>query len=104
MFFVVVVFDVWTVPLKVGNCLYLQPHPWRLGVVFVFVSTTALFASVVVVVVCVSTAPLKVGRCLCFLCNRTLEGWELSLSLDLIAPRFCVPRGFMSQGNLWWRQ
>ena len=80
-----------TAPLEVRRCLF-------------FVSTTALFASVVVVVVCVSTAPLKVGRCLCFLCNRTLEGWELSLSLDLVAPRFCVPRGFMSQGNLWWRQ
>ena len=72
--------------------------PWGLGVVFVLVLIPASFASFVVV--CVSTAPLKVGHCLSFLCDSTLQVWALSLSLELVAPRFCVPRGFISQGKL----
>ena len=73
-----------------------------LGVVFLFVLTAALFLSVFVIVVCVSTAPLKVGRYLCFLCNSTFERWEFSLSLELVSPRFFVPRGFVPQGKLGW--
>ena len=101
--------EVWAVSL-----FSFLPYPWRLGVIFVFVLT----------------APLKIGRYLCVCFYRTLEGWALSLfyfslelvaprffslemvsprlfcslSLELVAPRFCVPRGFVPQGNLGRRR
>ena len=74
-----------TAPLKGGRCLWsFRTHPWSLGVVFVLVLN----------------APLKVGSCL----HSSPGTEEESLSLELVAPRFCFPQGFVPQGKLGRRR
>ena len=95
--------------------LLLSPHPWWLGVSFVvivlfcfvfyhcFVRLSFRFVSTAPyegwVLSLFLPHPWRLGVVLVF-CDHTLEGWALSFSLELVAPRFCVPRGFFSQGKL----